>query len=146
MDRHATFSTGLYVSFLYVGLHVVGNGWISQILWYISRIVRHAGFSFVIAWLAQTLLRKVHCGGQRITVITIATAITSRSSFDEDLRFLVLHAGWLVPIRQTDYKVIGDYAKYPELMWLNKYHLIPPTVLALTAMALIGWVNGGSVH
>lgn len=61
--------------------------------------------------------------------------------------FWYSHVGWIVgpDFKQTDYKVIGDYAKYPELMWLNKYHLIPPTVLALTAMALGGWVNGGSV-
>ena len=25
---------------------------------------------------------------------------------------------------------IGDFAKFPELRWLNKYHLVPPAFLA----------------
>ena len=32
---------------------------------------------------------------------------------------------------------IGDFAKFPELRWLNKYYLVPPTVL-VTALFLIG--------
>ena len=61
--------------------------------------------------------------------------------------FWYSHVGWIVgpDFKETDYKVIGDYAKYPELMWLNKHYLIPPIVLALGVMALGGWVNGGSI-
>ncbi len=61
--------------------------------------------------------------------------------------FWYSHIGWIVgpDFKKTDFKTIGDYAKYPELVWLNKYHLVPPLVLALTCMALGGWVNGGSV-
>jgi len=61
--------------------------------------------------------------------------------------FWYSHVGWIVgpDYKTTDYKTIGDYAKYPELVWLNKYHLIPPLVLALTVMALGGIVNGGSI-
>ena len=61
--------------------------------------------------------------------------------------FWYSHVGWIVgpDFKETDYKVIGDYAKYPELMWLNKHYLVPPTILALIVMALGGWVNGGSV-
>jgi len=61
--------------------------------------------------------------------------------------FWYSHIGWIVgpDFKETDYKTIGDYAKYPELVWLNKHYLVPPTILALTVMALGGWVNGGSV-
>jgi stearoyl-CoA desaturase (delta-9 desaturase) len=61
--------------------------------------------------------------------------------------FWYSHVGWIVgpDFKETDYKVIGDYAKYPELVWLNKHYLVPPTILAITVMALGGWVNGGSV-
>ena len=61
--------------------------------------------------------------------------------------FWYSHVGWIVgpDYKTTDYKIIGDYAKYKELVWLNKYHLIPPLVLALTVMALGGIVNGGSI-
>lgn len=61
--------------------------------------------------------------------------------------FWYSHVGWIIgpDYKKTDYKTIGDYAKFPELVWLNKYHAIPAIVLAFTVTALGGWVNGGSV-
>ena len=61
--------------------------------------------------------------------------------------FWYSHIGWIVgpDFKKTDYKVIGDYAKYPELVWLNKHYLVPPVILALVVMALGGIVNGGSI-
>ena len=61
--------------------------------------------------------------------------------------FWYSHIGWIVgpDFKETDYKTIGDYAKYPELVWLNKHYLVPPTVLAISLMALGGIVNGGSI-
>ena len=60
--------------------------------------------------------------------------------------FWYSHIGWIVgpDYKETDYKTIGDFSKYPELVWLNKNYLIPPFILALVVMALGGWVNGGS--
>lgn len=61
--------------------------------------------------------------------------------------FWYSHIGWIVgpDFKKTDYKTIGDYAKYPELVWLNKNHYVPPLVLALVIMALGGIVDGGSI-
>jgi len=61
--------------------------------------------------------------------------------------FWYSHIGWIVgpDFKKTDYKTIGDYSKYPELVWLNKYYLVPPLVLALVVMALGGIVDGGSI-
>ncbi|RAW03193.1 acyl-CoA desaturase [Pseudochryseolinea flava] len=61
--------------------------------------------------------------------------------------FWYSHIGWIVgpDFKKTDYKTIGDYAKYPELVWLNKYHFVPPLALALFVTALGGIVNGGSI-
>lgn len=60
--------------------------------------------------------------------------------------FWYSHVGWIMgpDYKETDFKTIGDYAKYPELMWLNKHYLVPPVTLALVVMALGAWVNGGS--
>lgn len=60
--------------------------------------------------------------------------------------FWYSHIGWIIgpDYKETDYKTIGDYAKYPELVWLNKHYLIPPVTLALLVMAVGAWVNGGS--
>jgi stearoyl-CoA desaturase (delta-9 desaturase) len=61
--------------------------------------------------------------------------------------FWYSHIGWIVgpDFKETDYKTIGDYAKYPELVWLNKHYLIPPVTLAVLVAALGGIVNGGSI-
>jgi len=61
--------------------------------------------------------------------------------------FWYSHIGWIVgpDFKKTDYKTIGDYSKYPELVWLNKYYLVPPLVLALAIMALGGIIDGGSI-
>jgi len=60
--------------------------------------------------------------------------------------FWYSHVGWIVgpDFKETDFKTIGDYAKYPELVWLNKHYLVPPTVLAFFVTALGAWVNLGS--
>ena len=61
--------------------------------------------------------------------------------------FWYSHVGWIVgpDFKKTDYKVIGDYAKYPELVWLNEHYLVAPTSLAIFLMAMGGIVNGGSI-
>jgi stearoyl-CoA desaturase (delta-9 desaturase) len=61
--------------------------------------------------------------------------------------FWYSHIGWIVgpDFKETDFKTIGDFAKYPELVWLNKNHYIPPLTLALFIMALGGWVDGGTI-
>jgi stearoyl-CoA desaturase (Delta-9 desaturase) len=61
--------------------------------------------------------------------------------------FWYSHIGWIVgpDFKKTDYKTIGDYAKYPELVWLNKHYLVAPVTLAVAVTALGAYVNGGSV-
>jgi len=50
------------------------------------------------------------------------------------------HAGWIFTDNsETDWKRIRDFEKYPELVWLNKYHLIPTIVLGVAVLALFGW-------
>lgn len=60
--------------------------------------------------------------------------------------FWYSHVGWIIgpDYKKTDYKTIGDYAKYPELVWLNKHYLIPPVLLAISVVLAGAWVNGGS--
>src|SRR5260370_3412557 len=43
------------------------------------------------------------------------------------------HIGWVLSDRynQTKSDLILDFYKYPELRWLNKYHLVPPIALAV---------------
>ncbi len=51
------------------------------------------------------------------------------------------HVGWILCSKydETRYDLIPDFAKYPELRWLNKYHLVPPTILAIAVFLWGGW-------
>jgi stearoyl-CoA desaturase (delta-9 desaturase) len=73
---------------------------------------------------------------------------TSRySDTDDDLHspslrgFLWSHVGWILSDRYNNTKVdlIGDFNKYPELRWLNKYHVVPPVIFAVLMFLVGGW-------
>jgi stearoyl-CoA desaturase (delta-9 desaturase) len=51
------------------------------------------------------------------------------------------HVGWIMcnKYNATDYDAIKDFAKYPELRFLNKYHLLPPIVLGVAVFYFGGW-------
>ncbi len=51
------------------------------------------------------------------------------------------HVGWILSAQhdETDYSRIRDFAKYPELVWLNKHFLVPPTVLGVSLFLVGGW-------
>jgi len=51
------------------------------------------------------------------------------------------HIGWIVSPRfdPTDWDAIKDFSRYPELRWLNKYHLIPPILMAVGLFFVGGW-------
>ena len=105
-------------------------------------------FQFVIAFMAQTTAQKgalwwaAHHRHHHRHSDTPADPHSMKI-----YGFWYSHIGWIVgpDFKKTDYKVIGDYAKYPELVWLNKHYLVPPFILALVVMALGGFVNGGSI-
>jgi stearoyl-CoA desaturase (delta-9 desaturase) len=49
------------------------------------------------------------------------------------------HVGWILSDKHADtqWELVQDLAKYPELVWLNKWHLVPVVAYALP-FALIG--------
>jgi stearoyl-CoA desaturase (delta-9 desaturase) len=55
--------------------------------------------------------------------------------------FMWSHVGWILcnKYNETDYNAIKDFAKYPELVWLNKHHWVPPTVLGVACFLAGGW-------
>ena len=54
--------------------------------------------------------------------------------------FFYAHVGWLFAgTEETRWDKIRDFAKYPELRWLNKYWVLPPTLLAVACFLLAGW-------
>jgi stearoyl-CoA desaturase (Delta-9 desaturase) len=55
--------------------------------------------------------------------------------------FLYSHVGWVFSRRHdtTDLVKVADFARYPELMWLHKYELVPAVVLAVICFLVGGW-------
>ena len=60
--------------------------------------------------------------------------------------FWYSHLGWILgpDYNRTRLELVKDLAKYPELVWLNKYYLVPPVILGIVVWLLGGLVNGGS--
>ncbi len=55
--------------------------------------------------------------------------------------FFYSHLGWIFSRRHdtTDLVKISDFARFPELMWLHRYELIPAGMLAVICFLLAGW-------
>jgi stearoyl-CoA desaturase (Delta-9 desaturase) len=55
--------------------------------------------------------------------------------------FIYSHLGWIFARvhDQVDLTKVADFARYPELMWLHKFELAPPVLLALATFAIGGW-------
>lgn len=58
----------------------------------------------------------------------------------EQSGFFYAHVGWVLArdTEATEWSRIRDLAKYPELVWLNRYHLVPPLVYAAAMYLLFG--------
>ncbi|HTO70565.1 MAG TPA: acyl-CoA desaturase [Myxococcota bacterium] len=54
--------------------------------------------------------------------------------------FWYAHQGWILETRweRTEVENIRDFARFPELVWLNRWHFVPPIVLALVCTAIGG--------
>ena len=51
------------------------------------------------------------------------------------------HVGWVLASKydRTPIERIQDFARYPELRWLDRHHLVPPTALAVILTLILGW-------
>jgi stearoyl-CoA desaturase (delta-9 desaturase) len=55
--------------------------------------------------------------------------------------FFYAHVGWVFDDAtvETRWDKIRDFAKYPELRLLDKYWVVPPTILAVFCLLVAGW-------
>ncbi|GET35290.1 acyl-CoA desaturase [Microseira wollei] len=71
------------------------------------------------------------------------------SDTDEDIHsakkqgFYWSHVGWIVSFDYDDYepKLVKDLTKYPELLWLERYNVIPTIILAVGCYLVHGWMG-----
>jgi stearoyl-CoA desaturase (delta-9 desaturase) len=57
--------------------------------------------------------------------------------------FWYSHQGWILETRweRTELENIRDFARFPELMWLNRWHFVPPILLAGLCWAIAGFAG-----
>lgn len=55
--------------------------------------------------------------------------------------FWYSHVGWILSseTEETNFDRISDMARYPELRWLNKWHVVPGVALAVALFLIGGW-------
>jgi len=55
--------------------------------------------------------------------------------------FWYSHVGWIFVRRhaKTDLVKVDDFARYPELMWLHRYELVPAIALGVLCWLIAGW-------
>ena len=69
------------------------------------------------------------------------------SDTEEDLHsptrfgFWWSHVGWILSdtYDKTEMHLIRDFARYPELRWLDRNHWVPPVTLAVSLFLIGGW-------
>ena len=59
--------------------------------------------------------------------------------------FWYSHVGWIIgpDYNETHFDKIKDYAKFPELVWISKFHWIPPLIMGVATLFIGAKVNGG---
>jgi stearoyl-CoA desaturase (delta-9 desaturase) len=55
--------------------------------------------------------------------------------------FWYSHQGWILDTKweRTELENIRDFARFPELVWLNQWHFVPPIALAIACTLIGGW-------
>jgi stearoyl-CoA desaturase (delta-9 desaturase) len=99
-------------------------------------------FQFVLAVLAQTSLQKgaLWWAAHHRSHHKHSDTPQDPHSF-RDYGFWYSHVGWILSAEteETDEKKIPDLVRYPELRWLNKYHVVPGVVLAVGLWLIGSW-------
>jgi stearoyl-CoA desaturase (Delta-9 desaturase) len=101
-------------------------------------------FQFVIAFMAQTSMQKGALWWAAHHRIHHRTSDTAEDPHSMKIYgFLYSHFGWIMSpdFKVTHYNLIQDYAKFPELRWLNRNHLVPSLTLLFMVFLIGGFVN-----
>ena len=99
-------------------------------------------FQFVLAFMSQSTAQKSvlwWAAKHRHHHLHSDTEVDVHSPMHKG--FLYSHMGWIFARKHdvADLTKVADFARYPELMWLHKYELVPPFVLAVLCLLVGGW-------
>ena len=99
-------------------------------------------FQFILAFLAQSSAQK--------SILWWAAKHRHHhlhSDTEQDVHsprqtgFIYSHLGWIFSRQHdaVDLVKVADFARYPELMWLHKYELLPAVALGFLCFLVAGW-------
>lgn len=99
-------------------------------------------FQFILAILSQSSAQKSvlwWAAKHRHHHLYSDTAMDVHSPHQKG--FFYSHLGWIFARvnDEADLAKVADFACYPELMWLHRYELAPPLLLALLSFVAGGW-------
>ena len=90
----------------------------------------------------MTRRKRACCGGRRTIAIIIAIPIRKRTFTRRAVRIFLV-ARRLDPFATITttraLRTIADFAKFPELRWLDNYHWVPPRSARRLCFLIGGW-------
>jgi stearoyl-CoA desaturase (delta-9 desaturase) len=96
-------------------------------------------FQFVLAFLAQTSAQKGALWWAAHHRVHHRYSDLPGDPHSPKLGFWESHVLWILREGASETREIKDFSKYPELEWLNRWHLLPPVLLAVTIFLVGGW-------
>lgn len=102
-------------------------------------------FQFILAFFAQTSMQKGALWWASNHRIHHKHSDTPEDPHSANLYgFWYAHVGWILgpEFKETRYDLIRDFAKYKELQFLNRFHLLPVLFLAVCIYLTGNMVNG----
>jgi len=98
-------------------------------------------FQFVLAWLGASATQKGPLWWAGLHRRHHRFADGPGDTHSPRSGFYYAHQGWIFDPRwnATPIELIPDFARYPELRWLNRWHFVPPVALAVACFAIGGW-------
>lgn len=131
---------------------VVGVSWTALIVFALSFLIRTFGvaagyhryfshrsfktsraFQFVLAFLGASAGQKGPLSWVTSHRIHHRTSDTQADPHTPQRGFFFGYLGWLLPVGAlpTDLQLTADFAKYPEIRWINKFHNVGPMTVIL---------------
>jgi len=102
-------------------------------------------YQFLIAFFAQTSVQKGALWWASTHRVHHRYSDTPKDPHSANIYgFFYAHMGWIMgpDYQKTRYDLIQDFAKYPELRFLNKFFLVPPVIMAAAIYFLGNKLNG----
>lgn len=97
-------------------------------------------FQFLLAFLAQSSAQKGALWWAAHHRVHHKRSDQDGDPHDSRRGFWYSHVGWLFDdTEETDYARVKDLARYPELVWLNKFSLLPAVILGFLVWLALGW-------